>query len=156
MLGLRNRATSASHRASLSDLGVAPGATLAPSATAFRAVLHARRRANTALRSGVWGTCSPDKFKNMQYCLGEAILVIDRDHIARSKSMAVHMDTKANRFSVRFSASTADGDTRRGLLGHVDYYVNKGADPTANVVACLSRAMLNFCTGMGSSATRAG
>ena len=93
----------------------------------------------------------------MQYCLCEAIQVIDRDHIGRSKSMAVHMDTKANRFSVRFSAWTVDVVTRRGLFGHVDRYVNKGADPTANVVACLSRILFALLhTGIGSSATRAG
>ena len=145
----------ASHRHAVSDLlgdaslKRAADNTLrrAPSRACFESALTARQ-SGTALARGLPGD-SPSAWKRvrLQYCVGEAMLMLDRRHLRHASSWASHTDGKGRRLTVQYTAVTKRGLTiRRGLLGHVDYVKCKRPDSVGTIADAMGEILRNLCT----------
>ena len=97
----------------------------------------------------VAGIGKRDKVQRMSFVVAEAMRMLDRLHISKSESIGLHVDGRAPRLTVRFSAGVMDGfRLRKGLLRHVNYIKSKSrcADAATNLATLIQRLIRNFCT----------
>lgn len=127
---------SAEHRrASSTFLGLADEFCLASPSTEDM-VEHLR-----VLQSGRC-TAHGTKSNAKTWCLREALLDIDRKFMKSARSLAICRDERHQRLLIRFTGSTANLETRSGVLG-----MARDMGATAdNIVAATKQVFEQFCT----------
>ena len=84
------------------------------------------------------------KSRAMTWCLGEAILDVDREFIRQAKTVSLCRDDRAQRLLMRFHGATATLDVRSGVLGIGTEHREK---PDADgLVAATKQVLEHFCT----------
>ena len=84
------------------------------------------------------------KSRAMTWCLGEAVLDIDREFVRRAKTISLCRDDRAQRLLMRFYGATARLDVRSGVLGIGAAHREK---PDADgLVAATKQVLEQFCT----------
>ena len=119
----------------------------APSKDDFREVLDQRLKGGAFTRIDGIG-CRP-KLKRMQFCLAEAARMRHRLFLETAQSVCFHVDSRASRFTVRFSAS-GEMLSRKGFIGHTDYIALKQmeCDESRAYAEATRLCLRRFCTSM--------
>lgn len=116
----------------------------APSASDMRAVWNRRREGDASFHV-IPGFGGQRKRQQCEFCIAEAVRMQQRAHLQLSVVMATHVDGKGTRLTVRYSATTADLDTQKGQLGHVQH-AGAHPDSVAAYKQSIHSIMKNFCT----------
>ncbi|CAE7724072.1 unnamed protein product [Symbiodinium sp. CCMP2592] len=114
---------------------------LAPSIEKFQKVLQ-HRQSGRPLRDSLEGM-GTYKLEKMQWCLAESVRDATRDFLGKACSIALMMDTRKSLCVVRYSATDAQLDSRKGLLGY--RYIRERETATA-IVKTVRGTLEDLCT----------
>lgn len=96
-----------------------PGCKLvnAPSMDEFRKALEQLAAQGASIRRLQGRGCSSDKAVLLKWCLVEATRQINREFLAKAKTIALCRDARRQRLVIRFGAANDSMEVRRGVLG---------------------------------------
>ena len=120
-------------------------ASSAPTAAAFQRVVDALTRGGGKHQiDEVCGEMS-QKRSMMEWCVAEAMRMIDRAFLEEAGALCTNVDAKAEKFTVRFSAASRTLQHRRGQLGHA-IHAGQKLDSVEAYVKSVETILRNFCT----------
>ncbi len=113
----------------------------APPALAFKQVWD-NLVSGTSPAAGVEAVGKGTKIRKMAWCLAEGIRIIDRRFLATSTSISLKRDERDQRLLIRFAATNAKLESRRGTLGQCRDFGTR-AEAITNATA---RIITKLCT----------
>ena len=143
----RSRSEGLEHKRAVAALGIceecaqiaadASDRSAAPAASDFESVWGARTREET--RAHV----SRSKRAQLEFCIAEAMRMMDRDHMWSSPTLVTHVDGKGKLLSMRVSATSSELLTCKFFLGHVEHVSQ--ADRVEAYVDSVLKLLRAFC-----------
>ena len=109
----------------------------APAASDFERVWDARKRGETRAHVSI------GKRAQLEFCVAEAMRMMDRDHMRSSLTLVTHVDGRGKLLSMRVSATSSELLTRKFFLGHV-LHVSR-ADRVEAYVESVTKLLRAFC-----------
>ena len=127
------------HRIAVSKGGSADDMKSSPCIADFRRVLDQARSGGSRRLPG---TCSADKFKQMLWCISEAIHIKSREFLqSHANAVCMHHDKKDAYLMLRYTAADGNLERRCGVLG-----MTTSHGGATELVESIDRVLVQFCT----------